>query len=141
MKEPLLICMVGLPQSGKSTWARSQGLPIVNPDAIRLALHGEAYIPQAEPMVWVLAKYMVTALFLAGHGAVILDATNTTRKRRDDWISDNWETVFKLIDESAGVCIQRAEQSGNVALVTVIEKMKEHFEKLGGDETLWKYQW
>ena len=35
-----LIVMVGLPRSGKTTWARKQGYPIVNPDSIRLAFHG-----------------------------------------------------------------------------------------------------
>src|SRR5690554_6874569 len=32
----ILICTVGLPRSGKTTWARKQSYPIVNPDSIRL---------------------------------------------------------------------------------------------------------
>ena len=82
-----LIAMVGLPRSGKSTWAKKAGHPIVSPDAIRLALHGQRFISEAEPFVWAIAKAMVRALFLAGHSAVILDATNNTRKRRDEWKS------------------------------------------------------
>ncbi|KKK82651.1 hypothetical protein LCGC14_2801230, partial [marine sediment metagenome] len=46
-----LILTVGLPRSGKSTWARKQGHPIVNPDSIRLALYGEPFIEEAEPMI------------------------------------------------------------------------------------------
>ncbi len=30
-----LILTVGLPRSGKTTWALEQGWPIVNPDSIR----------------------------------------------------------------------------------------------------------
>lgn len=42
-----LILTIGLPRSGKSTWAKQQGCPVVNPDSIRLALHGKAYIQEA----------------------------------------------------------------------------------------------
>ena len=41
MKE--IIVTVGLPRSGKTTWAREQGYPIVNPDSIRLSLHGKRF--------------------------------------------------------------------------------------------------
>jgi predicted kinase len=89
-----LILTVGLPRSGKSTWAKEQGHPIVNPDAIRLAMHGTAYNTKVEPLVWATAKYMVEALFLAGHDKVIVDATNSTRKRREFWKSDDWERSY-----------------------------------------------
>jgi len=137
MNKIFLICMVGLPQSGKSTWAQSRESPIVNPDSIRIALHGQAYIPEAEPMVWAIAKYMVRSLFLAGHDTVILDATNATRKRRDDWSSDHWETVFKVIDTPADICAQRARKSGQDVLIPVIEGMQSRFEALGEDEIQW----
>ena len=80
---PTLTLTVGLPQSGKSTWAMQQGVPVVNPDSIRLAIHGQPFIGDAEPFVWATARTMVNAMFIAGHQHVILDATNTTRKRRD----------------------------------------------------------
>jgi predicted kinase len=84
-KDKVLLCMVGLPYSGKSTSAATVGAPIVCPDAIRAALHGHKFIPEAEPMVWAVAKTMVRALFMAGHEVVVLDATNTTRARRSEW--------------------------------------------------------
>src|SRR5690606_41614342 len=88
MSEWTLIATVGLPYAGKTSWAMLQGHPIVCPDAIRLALHGERYLPAAERMVWVLAHYMVRALFEAGHHTVILDATNTTEERREEGLHD-----------------------------------------------------
>jgi predicted kinase len=118
-----LILTVGLPRSGKSTWAKSTGLPIVNPDAIRLALHGHNYITDAEPMVWVIAKYMVRALFLSGHNEVILDATNLTKKRRDEWIGP-WNIEYKLFTHvSKEECIKRAINSNREDLIPVIERM------------------
>src|SRR5207302_1271835 len=97
MMNNLLICTVGLPRSGKSTWSQAQSYPIVSCDAIRLALHGQRFLAAAEPWVWTIAKTTVRALFFAGHKTVVLDSTNTTRKRRDEWQSKDWETQFKVI--------------------------------------------
>ena len=91
-----LILTVGLPRSGKTTWAKKMNFPIVNPDSIRLALHGNQFITEAEPMVWEIAKYMVKSLFLAGHNTVILDATNTTVKKRKEWLSKEYDCYFKV---------------------------------------------
>ena len=126
--------MVGLPRSGKSTWAKQQNLPIVNPDSIRLALHGERYIQLAEPFVWAIAKLMVRALFLAGHTEVILDATNTTRKARDNWLEPEWRTVFKEVNTWRGVCLERADEE----LKPVIERMCDTYEILEDDEEVLK---
>lgn len=130
-----LIATVGLPRSGKTTWARSQGVPIVNPDSIRLALHGERFIDRAEPFVWATAKLMVRALFEAGHATVILDATNTTRKRRDEWKSGEWSLVFMHIPTSREVCMRRAEEKNDAEILPVIGRMAEQFEPLGSDES------
>jgi hypothetical protein len=77
--------MVGLPRSGKSTISKNLGFPIVSPDAIRLALHGERYLEKAEPMVWTLSRLMVETLFLAGHTDVVLDSCSHTRRQRERW--------------------------------------------------------
>lgn len=86
-----LIMTVGLPRSGKSTWAMQQGHPVVCPDAIRMALYGQPFIKEAESIVWATAKLMVAALFEAGHDTVILDGTNLTSKYRDEWKDERWK--------------------------------------------------
>lgn len=129
-----LIMLVGLPRSGKTTWAALQGHPIVCPDAIRLALHGARYISEAEPHVWAIAKTMVRALFLAGHGVVVLDACNNTRKRRDEWRSSRWRREFHAVGTSAEVCTQRAISDGRGELVPVIERMAAQHEPAQEDE-------
>ena len=85
---PRLALMVGLPRSGKSTYARALqevGWVRIEPDAFRKALHGGAFFSPAEPIVWASAELAVRALLLGGH-AVLVDATNTTRRRRSGWI-------------------------------------------------------
>lgn len=129
-----LILTVGLPRSGKSTWARSTGYPIVSIDAIRLAIHGEPFIVLAEPFVWATAKVMVRALFGAGHKTVIVDATNTTRKRRDDWKSLDWVRQYQTFNTSVAVCKDRATQTHREELIEVIDRMSEQFETIEIDE-------
>ena len=129
-----LICMVGLPRSGKSTWARKQGFPIVNPDAVRLTLYGQRFWKPGEKMVWAVVDQMVRALFLAGNETIILDATCCLRWQRDQWQSDEWKTVFKVIDTDAATCTFRAGETNQPDLVEVIERYKEEFEPLEEDE-------
>lgn len=118
-----LYATVGLPRSGKSTWAKQKakecGCPIVNPDSIRLAIHGKRFLPSKEGLVWMTAKTMVKALFLAGHEEVILDATNVNDDQRKTWISDDWETMWVWVNTPKIVCLTRADAE----LKPVIEKM------------------
>ncbi len=123
-----LVLCTGLPRSGKSTWARTTGYPIVNPDAIRLVLHGQPFISEAEPLVWLSAKYMVKALFLAGHDTVILDATNTTERGRREWLSKDWRTSYALFRATPEVCEERALANGQEYLLPVIRRMAKQLE-------------
>lgn len=137
-KPKVLIAMVGLPRSGKTAWARAaadaNGWPIVCPDAIRYALHGQRFIDLAEPVVWSTAKLMVRSLFLAGHDYVILDATNTTRRARDEWRSPMWHLRFLHITTSAEECHRRAIALNDEYIRPHIDRMAAQFEALGEDE-------
>jgi len=115
--------MVGLPRSGKSTRALEIGLPIVSPDAIRLALHGTLWRAESEPMVWAMAHMLVEALFLAGHDEVTLDACNVTSARRREWESEKWAVCHHVVNTEKNDCIARAVAGGHDDLVPVIERM------------------
>lgn len=133
---PLLLVTVGLPKSGKTTWARAfsndHNAPIVNPDSIRLAIHGQRFIASAERFVWATAHAMVKALFLAGHECVIIDATNTTRRRRDEWQSPDWKTVFHVLEATKEECLSRAADDPEI--IPIIERMASQWEPLGEGE-------
>ena len=127
-----LILMVGLPRSGKSTAAqfvsREWHAPIVCPDAIRRALHGHEYLQIAEPWVWTIAKTMVRALFAAGHDDVIIDAWNGTKKRREEWKSDEWEREYIVVHTPLETLIERA--GDNQRLVDTIHHKIKAFEHI-----------
>lgn len=123
-----LIVLVGLPRSGKSTWAKASGFPMVNPDSIRLAMHGQAFYPPAEPLVWGIAHMMVDSLFMAGHETVVIDATNTTKKRRDEWVLPGVATELKIFETTPKVCIERARAGNRLDLIPVIERMAKQWD-------------
>jgi predicted kinase len=125
MPDKILRITVGLPRSGKSTWAREQGLPIVCPDAVRLALHGERFLAKPEPMVWLLVYLMVEALFIAGCNEIIIDATNVNAKSRDQWVKKfpDAEVDLKVFDTSPAECKRRALYTDQADLLPVIDRM------------------
>lgn len=135
-----LVMLIGLPKSGKSTAAADLGIPIVCPDAIRLALHGQRYVQRAERQVWTIAHAMVRALFHAGHRRVALDACNTSRRRRDEWIawaSDEilqWEREALVCKTTRDTCVKRAEDVGDHEIVPVIDRMSEAIDPISPDE-------
>jgi len=125
-----LICMMGLPYSGKSTEAARLGAPVVNPDSIRVAIHGQKFYGPAEPLVWATAKIMVRSLFMAGHDVVILDATNTTAKRRAEWLGADWRTKWIHVETDVETCCERAIAAGDDEMVDIIRGMHNRFEPL-----------
>ena len=125
---PELVMTVGLPRSGKTTWACQQGLPIVSPDEIRLALHGQRFVGSAEGFVWAIAKVMVRALFGTGHERVVLDATSITEERRKDWLSSQWTCTYKVFRTSPEECELRALKTEREDIIPVIWRMNDEAE-------------
>jgi predicted kinase len=87
------------------------------------------YQEEAEGFVWAIAKVMVKSLFFSGHDTVILDATNTTIKRQEDW-NDVAEDVgaqvmYRMFYTMAFTCKERATKDGKEFLIPVIDRMKE----------------
>lgn len=127
-----LTLTVGLPRSGKSTWAMEQGAPVVNRDSIRMVHQGEAFLPLTESFITVVEDLMVKSLFEAGHNHVIVDATHTTNARRDRWndigLPEDVLIEHREFTTSKEECIRRALRTNKPYLVAVIEKMHEQRE-------------
>lgn len=85
-------------------------------------------------MVWAMAKLMVASLFEAGHQTVILDATNITRKRRDDWEDSRWKRQLWTFRATTEECIERARKTDRLDIIPVIERMASEYEPVTLDE-------
>jgi predicted kinase len=107
----------------------------VCPDDFRLALHGKAFIGEAEPFVWASVWVALRAL-LRRHDTVLFDATNTTRARRDELRRNagGADVFFREITTSARECEKRARAGGREDLLPIIDKMFEGREPLQADE-------
>lgn len=126
--KPLLILYMGLPRAGKSTFRDRRmssytRTPVVCPDEIRKALGCFPYCGKREKEVWHIARIMTETLFSTGSPVVILDATNVTRKRRGEWVSDQWDRAVLWIDTDKEVCKERATANGQLDLLPVIDRM------------------
>jgi predicted kinase len=113
-----IILTSGLPQSGKSTWANSQGHPIINRDSIRFAISPSPrtirYFKE-EDRVSEIECIMVDALFKAGHNEVIVDATHLKLKYIDRWgqfaFANGYIVKMVTFKTSLEVCVKRAKKN------------------------------
>lgn len=124
MSDRKLILTVGLPRSGKSTWALKQECPVVAGDAIREAIFGKLWWPPGEHQVMMTSRTMVRSLFFAGHNKVIFDSINVTQLSRRFWLPTEdcpWLLEYTVISTPFKTCIQRAIESKQEYLLPVIE--------------------
>jgi predicted kinase len=81
-----LIVLVGLPGSGKSTWADRQGVGVLSSDAVRALLTGDAEDQSVNRLVFPTLRYLLAKRIEAGAETTILDATSLTAKERRAWV-------------------------------------------------------
>lgn len=117
-----LILTVGLPRSGKTTWANKQSHPIVNRDAIRLALYDQPYIQKMENFVSYFEETMVESLFEAGHDVIIIDATHMKMEYINKW-NEKYKIILKYFYVDPITCIRRAKETRKEYLIDVIGNM------------------
>ena len=135
MYDPARLAIIcGLPKSGKTTYARGlqeAGWVRVCPDEVRRALHGRGHHPPAEPLVWANVDLTVRALLLGGH-AVVVDATNTTKKRRAQWVGIAGDLDVALeafvLEIPAAECHERNRASDEPVPSEVIDRMAEQWD-------------
>ena len=90
MEKQKLILTVGIPASGKSTWAKQfvSESPLtrvrVNRDDIRNML-GKYWVPQREDLVSTIEEKSVRGALMADY-TVILDATNLNPNYLEEWV-------------------------------------------------------
>ncbi|MEO0541639.1 MAG: AAA family ATPase [Cyanobacteria bacterium P01_A01_bin.105] len=135
-RRPVLL-LIGLPGSGKSTWARCfvQRFPsyeVVSTDATRALLYGDAATQGPWSDLWqqleALLRQGVQAIDLNLRAGIIFDATNAQRRRRRALVQTlrglgYTEVGAVWFDTPLAVCLTRNQQRDRTVPPEVILKM------------------
>lgn len=83
---PKVILLVGLPGSGKSTWAAANGLPVISSDHVREMLADDATDQTIHKRVFATVRYLVRHRIAIGRRVTCVDATHLTPKERRPYL-------------------------------------------------------
>ena len=136
--KPRFVMLVGLPASGKSTWAkwacRGWNAVCVSSDAIRAELYGDEAIQGKPAEVFKIAKDRIVHWLNEGED-VILDATNMSSKRRVAMLRELKQRVkepfyaeCQVFATPIEVCVKRDTARDRTVGRSVIETMAKQFE-------------
>lgn len=139
MLKPKFIMLVGLPGSGKTSWAKNRvndHTVHISSDEIREELYGDAGCQKDPDAVFALMRLRTTEALARGMD-VIYDATNITRKNRKSILNVIPAHVTKeciIVWAPINMCIQRDKLRDRTVGEAVIDKMIRRFEAPFYDE-------
>ncbi|MBS0276494.1 MAG: AAA family ATPase [Proteobacteria bacterium] len=119
-----MILLVGLPGSGKSTWALRQGLPVLSSDAMRGTLADDVRDQSIHGRVFASLRYLIRQRVAIGRPVTCVDATHLTRKERKPYFRIRRcqvEAVF--FDTPLEICQARNRARDRVVPPEIIDSM------------------
>lgn len=139
MSKPILIILVGIPGSGKSTYAKKYihthkncytGIIHLSSDSIRKELYGDESIQGNPEEVFALMRER-TLIALNNGQSVLYDATSMTRKSRENIINVCPKFVrieCHVIWQSIDICIERDANRNRTVGKDIIDRMVKTFQ-------------
>lgn len=122
-----VIVLVGLPASGKSTWAEAQGTTVLSSDHVRELLSDDVTNQQIHGQVFGTMRYLLRKRLELAAPLTIIDATNLRPKHRKPWIkvakSLGAEVEAMFFDTPLEECQRRNAARSRVVPAEVIVQM------------------
>jgi predicted kinase len=124
---PRIILLVGLPGSGKSTYARRLRWPVISSDHLRSLIADDATDQSVHGPVFAAVRYLLRKRLEVGRPLTCIDATHLTPRERRPYfkIAERYgcqlEAVF--FDVPVQVCQERNRQRDRVVPQQAIERM------------------
>ncbi len=119
--------LVGLPASGKSTYAATLGTPVLSSDSIRLLLADDERDQSIHARVFATLRYLLTQRLEIHRPVTYIDATHLTRAERMPYLEiarehgAEIEAVF--FDTPLELCLERNRQRARQVPEDVLQKM------------------
>jgi predicted kinase len=121
------VLLVGLPGSGKSTYAERRGLPTLSSDEVRRLLADDPTDQTIHARVFSTLRYLARQRLAIGRPVTYIDATHLTRKERKPWIAMaglyDCDVEAILFDVPVEVCRERNRRRNRVVPEEAMDRM------------------
>jgi predicted kinase len=121
------VVLVGLPGSGKSSWARRQGAAVLSSDDLRYLLIDDESNQTIHREVFATLRLLLRRRLELARPVTFIDATNITRKERRSYINTarlyNCDVEAVFFDVPPEICKSRNAMRERIVPDSVIDTM------------------